>query len=116
MENSGGTNSVFSIEKTLEQTGGDRKVLKEVIDIYRQEYPMQLEEIRQAVSKKDANALMRVAHTIKGAVSNFGAKSAFEAALALESIGKNGDLSNAADIASKLTAELKRLDEEFNKL
>ncbi len=116
MENGKNANSVFSLEKTLEQVGGDREVLKEVINIYRQEYPKQLEEIQQAINKKDADALRLIAHTIKGAVGNFDAKPAFETALALENIGKSGDLSNAENVFNKLTQELKRLDEEFNKI
>ncbi|MBU4311635.1 MAG: response regulator [Candidatus Omnitrophica bacterium] len=116
VDNSDNIGKVFSIEKALGQVGGDRGVLKEVINIYRQEYPKQLEEIQQAINKKDAETLRLIAHTIKGAVGNFDAKPAFEIALALENIGKSKDLSNAANIANKLTAELKRLDEEFNKV
>jgi len=116
MDNGKNDNSAFSLEKALKQVVGDREMLKEVINIYRQEYPKQLEEIQQAINKKDAEALRLIAHTIKGAVGNFDAKPAFETALALENIGKSGDLSNAANIANKLTAELKRLDEEFNKV
>lgn len=116
MDSAQNENSVFSLEKALEQVVGDREMLKEVINIYRQEYPKQLEEIRQAINQKDTEALKFIAHAIKGAVSNFGAKPAFETALALENVGKSKDLSNAENVFNKLTAELKRLDEEFKKI
>lgn len=116
MDSAQNENSFFSLEKALEQVVGDREMLKEVIDIYRQEYPKQLEEIQRAIERKDAEAIRLVAHTIKGAVANFGAKPAFETALALENIGKSKELSNAGNVFNKLTAELKRLDEEFKKI
>jgi len=115
-ENKINGNNVFSIEKTLKQVGGDKEVLKEVIDIFRQEYPKQLKEIRQAIKKKDAETVRRVAHTIKGAVGNFGAEGAWNKALSLENIGKSEDLSNAVDAFNILKTELKRLDKEFNKV
>ncbi|NQT23371.1 MAG: Hpt domain-containing protein, partial [Candidatus Omnitrophica bacterium] len=115
-ENKINGNNVFSIEKTLKQVGGDKEVLKEVIDIFRQEYPKQLNDIQQALKGKDAEVLRRVAHTIKGAVGNFKAKATWDAALALENMGKNGDFSNAAEALNVLEAELKRLDKEFDRM
>ena len=57
--------------------------------------------------------MTRAAHTLKGAVANFGAKSVVEQARALEMMGKKGDLSSAEEgwrqlraLMSKLTPEL----------
>ena len=106
---------VFDLTKALEQVGGDREVLKEIIDIYCQEYPKQLQQIQEAIDKKNAVMAGNVAHTIKGAVANFGAKPSFGAALNLEKIGKSGDLSHAKEAFDVLKKELERLDRELNK-
>ena len=48
-------------------------------------------------------------YTLKGAVSNFGAKPVFEASLELETMGRNKDLSRAADVLPDLEQRLDRL-------
>ena len=63
------------------------------------------------------------AHTLKGAVANFGAKEVVEKAKALEMIGKTGDLSSAeeawrgllsllTEFVPELQAVLKRVTNE----
>jgi len=108
-------NTVFDLKKALEQVGGDQEILKEIIGIYREEYPKQLRQIQEAMDKNNAAEAGNVAHTIKGAVGNFGAKPAFEAALRLEKIGKSGDLSEALKAFEALKGELERLEGELKK-
>jgi len=107
---------VFELEKALEQVGGDRELLKEIIDIYCEEYPKQLLQIQQAMDKNDTVVIGEVAHTIKGAVGNFGAIAAFEAALYLEKIGKSKKLSEALSAFAALKKELERLELELKKI
>ena len=107
---------VLDLKKTLEQVGGDRELLKEIIDIYCQEYPKQLLRIQEAIDKNDTAAVGEVAHTVKGAVGNFGAKSAFEAALSLEKIGKSKDLSEALSAFGTLKEKLEQLKQELKKI
>lgn len=106
-------NIVFDLKKALEQVGGDREILKEIIGIYCEEYPKQLFQIQQAIDKNDTAVVNEVAHTIKGAVGNFGAKSAFEAALYLEKIGKSKDLSGALSAFAVLKEKLEQLEREL---
>ncbi len=106
---------VFDLNKALEQSGGDKELLKEIINIYNQEYPKQLQELHEAIEKNKPDVVNRVAHTVKGAVANFGAKPSFDAALNLEKIGKSGDLSHAKEAFDVLKKELERLDQELNK-
>ncbi len=103
---------VFDLKKALEQVGGDREMLKEIIGIYCEEYPKQLLRIQQAMDKNDTVTVGEVAHTIKGAVGNFGAKSAFETALSLEKIGKSKDLSGALGAFGALKEKLEQLERE----
>ena len=106
---------VFDPKKTLEQVDGDQDMLKEIIGIYSKEYPEQLQQIQEGLKKNDAITVAEVAHTIKGAVGNFGAEAAFEAALNLEKIGKSGDLSRAQKAYEGLKIELERLNQELKK-
>jgi HPt (histidine-containing phosphotransfer) domain-containing protein len=53
--------------------------------------------LADAIQKKNARGLERAAHTFKGSVSNFGSKDVYEAALALEKMGREGDFDGARD-------------------
>ncbi len=112
----GNDDAIFDLKKALEQVGGDRELLKEITNIYCEEYPKQLLQIQQAMDKNDAAAVGEVAHTIKGAVGNFGAKSAFEAALYLEKIGKSGKLSETLSAFGALKEKLEQLEQELKKI
>jgi len=55
------------------------------------------------------NSAFRAAHTIKGAVSHFGAQDAYEAAHQLEQMGKGGQLQGANAACAALERGLQRL-------
>jgi len=73
------------------------------------ECPAMLEEIQQAIQTGDVKLLHRSAHSMKGLVANFGADTAYELALELETKGKQGDLAGAEATFDMLKAELGRV-------
>jgi HPt (histidine-containing phosphotransfer) domain-containing protein len=68
---------LFDREAALGRLGGDLELLKELAELYKQEYPRVFARLRAAVACKDPVAVRSVAHELKGVVSNFEAKSAF---------------------------------------
>src|SRR5262249_40630422 len=62
----GDAGPVFDAEVALRSVGGDRELLKEVIDVYFAECPRWLTEIGAAVARGEAATLRRAAHTLKG--------------------------------------------------
>ncbi|HWB11133.1 MAG TPA: PAS domain S-box protein [Pirellulales bacterium] len=92
----------------LERLQGDRELLEELIGVIRQEAPLLLAAVREAVQRGDAPALRLSAHTLKGSLGNFAAARAVEAAKRLELMGKTGDLSDAAQALAVLETELDR--------
>jgi HPt (histidine-containing phosphotransfer) domain-containing protein len=93
----------------LERVGGDEVLLREIITIFLDEYPALVADIGSSVERKDARALERSAHALKGSVSNFGARSATQAALDLEIMGRRNDLRRAAAVIETLKSELTSL-------
>jgi HPt (histidine-containing phosphotransfer) domain-containing protein len=75
--------------------GGDRRLLREMLALFLAESPNMLQEVARAVTGKDAGALRRAAHALKGSVANFAAPRPVEAARVLERMGTAGDLSGA---------------------
>jgi HPt (histidine-containing phosphotransfer) domain-containing protein len=83
---------------------------------FKNDTPKQLDEIRQALQRRDGIAIERAAHTLKGAVGNFCAGPVFQAALRLEQAGRDrnfvaAETSYAAleEVLAQLTPELEAL-------
>lgn len=100
----------------LERVGGDSELLQEMAQLFLDEYPMQLEAVRAAVRTRDAKALERSAHSLKGSVGNFGAAAAQDAALQLELIGRRGDLREVDQAMGCLENALSSLQPEMESL
>jgi two-component system sensor histidine kinase/response regulator len=81
----------------LSRVGGDMDLLREVVELFLDDYPSALEKLRSAVSAHDPSGVEHQAHSLKGSVSTFGAQEAFEAALVLEKQGRSGDLTGVEE-------------------
>jgi CheY-like chemotaxis protein len=101
----------FNEEKALERTGGDRVLLRELIDMFATESVGWLRDLGQAIAMGEAEKVKRLAHTVKGAVGTFGAESAFEAAVRLEARGRGGDLSGVDEEWQEFQKAIGRLRE-----
>ena len=88
---------------------GDRELLAELVTLYVEDEAGQLAELERAVERRDAEAVRRAAHALKGVVSNFSAPFAEAAAFALEMAGRHGQLSSAPALVATLRLELGRV-------
>ena len=95
---------------------GNRRVLRELVRLFLADCPRRLAEIKEAIRRGDAGALGRAAHTLKGSIGNFAAKSAFAAAQRLEIMSRDIDLDNVGKACVTLESELALLSEELRKL
>jgi CheY-like chemotaxis protein/HPt (histidine-containing phosphotransfer) domain-containing protein len=92
---------------------GDEGLIREVAELFLAEHENAMAEVREAVAAGEAERLERAAHSLKGSVGNFGAKAAFDAALALEVMGRRGKLDGAEAACERLAGELARLVPEL---
>jgi two-component system sensor histidine kinase/response regulator len=100
----------------LSRVGGDAELLKEIAQLFIDDYPRALDDIREAVNRGDAKSLERSAHGLKGSVANFGALSAVEAARKLESMGRAAQLAEAQQVIHTLELALAALRPELESL
>ena len=100
----------FDMTKALEMAGGDVEFLKELIEIYRSDYPQKLARIREALERGDAKTLYENAHSLKGSSGNLGLRRAYELALRIEKMGKEGRLEGVEEVLRELEEELKRFE------
>ena len=103
-------------EEVAERFAGDTELVAELVDLFLEDLPRLMQEIEAAVATGDARALQRSAHTLKGAVGNFGAHPCFDASRELEYMGRDEELSGAADGFALLSSEMERLRPELLKL
>ena len=87
----------------------DPQLLRDLVDLFLEESPRLVEEIRGALDRKDAKAVGRGAHSLKGCTSNLAAKVASESALKLERLAHAGELARAESVLSELESQLVRL-------
>jgi HPt (histidine-containing phosphotransfer) domain-containing protein len=106
----------FNLTEALERVEGDMDLLKEMVDLFLEEYPRMIVEIEHALTTSNAQALQNAAHTLKGAVSNFSAYRATEASLTLEKMGRQQNLADTATAFSTLKHELRLLSSALEAL
>jgi HPt (histidine-containing phosphotransfer) domain-containing protein len=71
----------------------DPELYRELAALFLQEFPRMDSELKAAVGRRDSKGIEFSAHEIKGALAQFGAKEAADAALVLELKGRNKDFS-----------------------
>ena len=98
----------------LDRVGGDTELLGELAVLFTDDCPRLLDEIRDAVRLGDAEKLGRSAHTLKGSVGNFAAQDAFQAALRLEKMGREGETRLAQHALGELEMEIQSVLNELS--
>jgi HPt (histidine-containing phosphotransfer) domain-containing protein len=97
----------------LARVEGDEGLLRELIQLFIEDYPRTMAELRVAIAKGDCSTAERHAHTIKGSASNFEAGPVVTTGLRLETSGYRKDLSNAAREVQELETALAELRAEL---
>ena len=93
----------------LKLLNGDRRLLGQLIDVFLDDAPRLLRRVGEAVARGDARELRLTAHALRGSVAYFGAAAAAGAAERLERMGRDGELTGAADVYATLTEAVERL-------
>jgi two-component system, sensor histidine kinase and response regulator len=104
---------VVDFEELLERVENDTTLLDEMIGLYLDSSPRLLTEIESGVQRQDAPTVQRAAHALKGALQNLSATPCAEMALALEQMGRAGQLKSADRTLLELKEELDRLQAEL---
>jgi two-component system, sensor histidine kinase and response regulator len=90
----------------LARVNGDRRLLREVAELFLADCPRTLAALRRAVRQKNAARIHAAAHALKGSVAIFGARAAVEAARELQRMGETGELAGAQTALEALESRL----------
>ncbi len=102
---------VFDRSALLERVGGDKDLLNEIIAMFIEDIPVQLEELKQGIKENDVAVIRGQGHKIKGASATVGAETMRQAAHEIELAGTDGKLDSAPGLVEKLEQEFERLKE-----
>ncbi len=107
MQNSASPNDRYNLLLALME--GDRDLLQELIDVFLEDAPQRIEGVRRALADRDAEALYKAAHALKGSAGNFGAPKVVSRANRLEALSRENDLDAATAQFESLVAEMDHL-------
>ena len=93
----------------LARMGGAQDLCAQIAEAFFIEGSGLMSPIREALRRKDAMEIARLAHGLKGAISNFTSGAAFHAAVRLEQYAKEGDTSLAAEAFKQLERDVDEL-------
>ncbi|HEY9077846.1 MAG TPA: response regulator [Anaerolineaceae bacterium] len=106
----------IDLEKALPRFGGDMDFFLEMLG----EFLPQLEEryhaLVAACDQLDAETVFRTAHNLKGLSANFNATFLYNISYELETQGRNGDLSNAAELIGKIASGIPPVQRFYHEL
>ena len=93
-------------EALVARFGGDPNLLRRLADVFRNDCPRMLAEVRKALQAGNAEAVARAAHAFKGAAANFGVADIVEIARRAEAAGREGNLIKAKAAGTELEKAL----------
>ena len=108
--------SLVNKEELLRRLDGNLDLMRIVISSFLADAPKSLGEIYSAVESNNAEDLYRLAHRLKGTVGNLSSEDVNRAALRLETIAKERDLSDAGEAYRELAGIIERLTPELARL
>ena len=100
----------------LKAFDGDWNFLKEVVEVFLDDYPRLLDNLRRSFKEGDCDTFMRSAHSLKGMLKNFKAETAAEIAFDLEKKGKEADLNGVQADIENLAAQIAEVDKTLRNM
>jgi protein-histidine pros-kinase len=95
--------------------GGDNKLIVEIISMFLEESPEQLRRLKQASSESNAEAVERIAHSMKGEFGCLDISLAADYARKIEEIARSGRFDNVAEPLLALETEMQAVAAEMDR-
>lgn len=109
-------NEIINRAELEERLDRDFSLFAELTDLFFDDSLSLLKKIEDSITRKDSDSLRKTAHTLKGAVANFSAPRAYDAAFALETAGRENRLEDAEEKFNLLKKEIDNLSEEMKSI
>lgn len=111
-----GGSGALDMDKLDQRFEDDLELKHQLMQVFLEEYPVLMEDVRKAVADSDPEALARAAHTVKGSLGYFEATEASKAAFGLEQLGRSGSMQGASEGLDKLEKEMKSVRDAISRI
>lgn len=101
---------LLDLQYLTEAAEGDVEFIESILHDYLKGTGQQLEQLHGALLAQDAEAVRRLAHSVKGASASVGATRVAQAAAALEELIRRDSMVHADEIVLLITSEFRRLE------
>jgi two-component system sensor histidine kinase/response regulator len=105
----GHSEHVWNLAELLERVDNDQELLRELLNIFKEDFPQTMRGLQSAVDAEDLKNSSRLSHTLKGMLSSLGAIRAAAAAAKLEALSSAGETAPLEGAFHALEAEAHRL-------
>lgn len=100
-------------KRTLGHTGGDVETLHELIDIFLEDCPCRMSDLKNALDEQNADEVYRTIHSLKSQFAFFTEGAPTTTATEIERLAKNSDLSSIGSLSDQLHPEVESLCREL---
>lgn len=97
---------VFDWSPALRFLDDDVELLRDVVKVFLEESPQLTAAMREAIERRDGPALQLASHAMGSAMQTFGVPAATDAALELESLGRQNEFADAQAYLDELQSHL----------
>ncbi len=104
---------IINQSELMARIDNDWELLRELVDIFREDFPRYCDNLRTAVREGDLARTAESAHSLKGMLANFAASAAAQAAAEIEQVARRGEagslppaISSFNEVTSGLLAEI----------
>jgi HPt (histidine-containing phosphotransfer) domain-containing protein len=94
------------LSQLREMSGGDVSVLKDLLQLFREDAASIMERLTDAATQENATALREAAHSLKGGAANLGAIQLSKLCYELEMRGKDRRLDGVGDVVERVKTAL----------
>lgn len=106
----------YNLSKVYSISDNDVDFARQIVTLFTEEVPVELENIKTGVKKKDHNMVYQAAHKIKPTLDLLGMDIPYKDVIIIEEWGKNeGKKKEAKEVVKSLKKELKLALKEIKK-
>ncbi len=104
------------LDEALRVVDGDDDLLRDVVEMFSEECPKQVEALREALARQDAPDVESTAHRLKDILGNVGGLAARDLAQRMETMGEEDKLDGGSAVLEELEVEIRRVVTFFSEL
>jgi HPt (histidine-containing phosphotransfer) domain-containing protein len=106
--------AAVNLADLLGRVENDRELLRELIGIFKEDFPSLLQSLQQSIAREDMKNVQDTSHALKGMLSGLSVMQAAATASRLEQLGREGETLGLRDALALLESQVAQLLPELD--